>query len=532
MFYLDTAKGANLFREASRYTNYVDKSGLIDAVWQYSQKEGKYLAITKPRRFGKTMAANMLSAFFTDGQDGEALFAGMEIAGIPDTWALRNRFHVIHIDLIAELDDVASYKDFIDGLRKRLVWDLRAAFPEVTVSAEDNLPSLFEKTETQFIFIIDEWDAVFEMDFMTEKDRKSYVLFLRSLFKNKDYVKIALMTGVLPIAKYSSGSPLNMFHEFNAFGRIGFEQYYGFTEEEIRRIMERRCSSAPALEEIRLWYDGYVRRSDGKHIFNPDSVSKALTDGFCQNNWAGTGPMNDIAILIAENAFAVRDDILRMTAGEKIEVKLDGFSIEDSVLTSREDILSAMVVYGFLSYHEGKIFIPNLELAQKFTHVLRRGTLGVHMTIEESRKLIESTLQGRGREVAAHIECIHDAQIPFIAYSDENSLACVIMYAYYAAADWYDVRREEISGKGFVDFLFTPVDRNHMPIIMELKYNRSAKAAIAQIREKHYIQRMKNYPKVLLVGINYSERTKKHTCLIEETSYQRELEAGKKEGVG
>lgn len=357
------------------------------------------------------------------------------------------------------------------------------------VTDQDSLASLLARTEEQFIFIIDEWDALFEQDFMSSKDRQDYILFLRSLLKNQPYVKLALMTGILPIAKYSSGSPLNMFHEFNAFGLIGFEEYYGFSEEEIRELLAKKNGDTekswsegcevnrefefpaenpvnrkmPSLEEIRLWYDGYLRRSDGGHVFNPDSVCKALTEGRCKNNWVGTGPMNDISNLIAENAFEIRDDVLRMAAGEEIEVRLDGFGIEDGRPTSREDILAAMVVYGFLTYHDGKLSIPNLELKQKFSHCLRRGTLGVSMTLEESRDLLEATLQGQAKDVAARIGRIHDEQIPFIVYSDENSLACVIMYAYYAASDWYEIRREEKEGRGYVDFLFTPVDHRHIP---------------------------------------------------------------------
>ncbi len=572
MYYLDTANGASMFREARQHTDFVDKSALIDDLYRYARKENKYIAITKPRRFGKTMAANMLSAFFTKGQDAEELFSGLVVEERKEIWGLRNSFHVIHMDFLPELGEAYSFTQFLDRIRTRLRMDLVEAFPAMEVTDVDDLPSLLSKTGESFVFILDEWDAVFESGFMTEEDRLSYVLFLRGLFKNRAYVHLALLTGILPIAKYTSGSPMNMFHEFNSFGRIGFEEYYGFSEEEIQGLIENRRArvqerqvkvqerqvkaqerkvkaqesqtqapdrrvqaqerqagangmrtTVPDIEEIRLWYDGYVRRSDGGHIYNPDSVCKALIDGRCQNNWVGTGPMDDIANLIAGNAFEIRGDILRMLAGESIEIQLDGFGAEERVPTTKKDILSAMVVYGFLAYHDGKLSIPNLELTQKFSRVLDRGTLGVHMTLEESRKLLEATLSGREKEVAAAIERTHDEQIPFIVYSDENSLACVIMYAYYAASDWYEVRREEKSGKGFVDFLFSPLDHRHIPIIMELKYNRSARAAIAQIRDKNYIQRMKDSPEVLFVGINYSTRTKKHTCLIRRTNYAAEM---------
>lgn len=567
MYYLDTPNGSILFREARGYTDYVDKSALIGDLYRYVRRESKYVAITRPRRFGKTMAANMLAAFFTVGQDSEDLFADLAVAKQPEIWNCRNRFHVIHMDFLPELGSVSSYEQFISLVRERMTMDLQEAFPSLVVTAADDVPSLFAKTGEQFIFILDEWDAVFEKRFMTREDREDYILFLRGLFKNRPYVHMTLLTGILPIAKYSTGSPLNMFREFNAFAKIGFEQYYGFSEEEIRQLIERRKveksapapadsqitadipspaarqiqagvpSSAdtqdqteafsqdvlPSMEEIRLWYDGYIRRSDGGHMFNPDSVCNALEERECRNFWKGTGPMNDISNLIAENAFEIREDILRMVAGEEVEIQLSGFGVEEEVPRTRRDLLSAMVVYGFLTYHEGRLSIPNLELSQKFADVMDRGTLGVHMTLEESRALLAATLSGNAKDVAARIETVHDEQIPFIQYSDENSLACVIMYAYYGALDQYEIRREEKAGKGYVDFLFTPVAPAYPPIIMELKYNRSARAAIAQIRERNYIQRMKKYPEVLLVGINYSERTKKHTCLIERTSYEREV---------
>ena len=544
MYYLNTSNGAGMFREAKGYTDFVDKSALIGDLYRYVRSESKYIAITRPRRFGKTMAANMLAAFFAKGQDAGDLFRDLAIAKSPEIWGIRNSFHVFHMDFLPELGTAGSYTEFIGLIRERMALDIREAFPDLPVNAADDVPSLLTKTGEKFIFILDEWDAVFEKRFMAPEDREDYVQFLRGLFKNRAYVHFALMTGILPIAKYSTGSPLNMFREFNAFAKIGFEKYYGFSEDEIRMLIERRraceakendgrgtafvctssggLSSVPSLEEIRLWYDGYLRRVDGGHMYNPDSVCNALGEGSCRNFWKGTGPMNDISNLIEENAFEVRDEILRMVAGEKIEVRLDGFGAEEMVPRTKRDILSAMVIYGFLTYYDGKLSIPNLELSQKFADLLDRGTLGVHLSLEESRKLLAATMEGRTKEVASHLESIHDEQIPFIRYSDENSLACVIMYAYYAAMDWYEIRREEKSGKGFVDFLFTPVDPAHIPMIMELKYNRSAKAAIAQIREKNYILRMKKYPEVLFVGINYSERTKRHTCLIERTSFEKE----------
>ena len=334
MYYLNTSKGYQLYQKALARRYFVDKSALIADLYRYALEGSECISITRPRRFGKTMAANMVAAFFTKGLDAASLFDGLAISKDRPIWSLRNSFDVIHIDLLEDLDGIASYESFIERLQRKLVRDLCEAFPDLTVTEDDNLPTLLSRTGRSYIFIVDEWDAVFESRFMTTEDRENYILFLRNLFKNKPYVQMAFMTGILPIAKYSSGSPLNMFHEFNAFGRIGFEQYYGFSEHETGQLLEQDAVKSGAglplsIDEIRLWYDGYIRRSDGRHIFNPDSVCKALLDGKCQNNWSGTGPMNDISTLIADNAFSVRDDILRMTAGESIPIQLDGFGVED-----------------------------------------------------------------------------------------------------------------------------------------------------------------------------------------------------------
>ena len=522
VYYLNQPGSRRLLARYAAGRFFVDKSEIIEEIYEYALMVSPFIAITKPRRFGKTMAANMISAFFSKGQDTSDLFSELKISGKVQMMSLMNTFNVFHIDFLPVLSEAKSYAELEKLLTERMKYDIREAFPQIPAAEYDGIASLLERTGERFMFIFDEWDAVFEMRYMTDENREAYIHFLRGLFKDRAYVHLALLTGILPIAKYTGGSPLNMFHEFNAFGLVGFERYYGYTEDEITEMIERRHITRPSLEEIGLWYDGYVRRADGVHMFNPDSVNKALVTGFCQDYWSGTGNMDDISNLIAADVFSVRDDIIRMIAGEKISIKLEGFGAVEKVPETRKDLLSAMVVYGFLTYHEELLSIPNMEVSHKFSRVLDRGTLGLSMTLEHSKVLLENTLAGNHAAVARQIEIIHDEYIPFISYSDENSLACVIMYAYYAASEYYDVRREQPSGKGYVDFLFTPADHRHIPIIMELKYNHSAKAAVAQIRKNDYILRFRQYEEVLFVGINYSTRTKKHTCLIERTNFEKE----------
>ena len=473
----------------------------------------------------------MLAAFFDErtGRESRELFETLEIGKLREEqekgwernhdrslcWPLQGKCKVIRLNMIELITgNENSYREVRDTLEQRMREDIEEAYPSLH-SAWTSCLEMLERTGDRFIFIIDEWDAVFEAPFMTEKDKQAYILFLRTLLKDRKYVRFAYMTGIHPIAKYSSGSSLNMFHEFSAFEDASFYKYFGLTEKEVSDVMHRKGLTKPSLEELAAWYDGYTRE-DGVHIYNPLSVSTAVGEGVCNNIWTATGPVHEIRDIIQKNVKGLRKDVLRMSGGETLEIRLMGFSAEEAQATTRDEILSAMVVYGFLSYDKGHLRIPNHELMLKFRQALASEQLGLRQTLEESKKLLNATLSQNHREVARLLEEIHDEKVPFFQYNDENSLACVVTLGYLFALDRYRINREEKAGKGFVDFLFDPMKKDDLPIILELKCNRSAKNALKCIQERGYLQRFKDYDRVLLVGINYySERTKKHTCLTE-----------------
>ena len=530
MNFLNSAAGYDLFEKEAWKKTYVDKSMLIDSVYRYTQEINAYVCVTRPRRFGKSVAANMIAAFFEESTAAQSrkLFEKMEIGRLRADqersrgaenerslcWRQQGKHKVIRINMIDLIsDETGSYQDFRDTFNRRMKEDLYEAYPAETFTSP-SITEMLERTGDRFIFVIDEWDAVFEAHFMSETDKKAYILFLKALLKDRKYVHFAYMTGILPIAKYTSASPLNMFREFTSFQDALFYPFFGLTENEIADLMYRRGFHKPGMEELTAWYDGYIRE-DGVHVYNPASVSTALGEGTCKNNWTGTGPMNEVRDMILRNVEDLREDMIRMTGGETVPVRLTGFSAEKSLISSKDEILSAMVVYGFLNYYNGELCIPNHELMLKFQQALSAREMGLKQTLEESKRLLDATLEGNGREVARLIEQLHDEKIPFFQYNDENSLACVVTVGYLAALDRYRVSREEKAGKGFVDFLFDPIRRGDLPIILELKYNHSAKSALRCIHERGYIKRFREHERVLLVGINYSERTKKHTCLTE-----------------
>ncbi|MCH4287080.1 MULTISPECIES: AAA family ATPase [Erysipelotrichaceae] len=516
MYFLDKETPMEQFRIVVSTEPYVDKSMLINKIYPLIGKENRFMCITRPRRFGKTINAVMLGAYYTKGYDTHELFKDLKIAQTVSYEEHINKHHVIYIDFSRLPDPCNSYEEYISWIKYCLQDDLKKGYGIEKVPGEP-IQNLFEKTNEKFIFIMDEWDSIFYKDFMQEKDKKAYLEFLKGLFKTQPYVELAYMTGVLPIAKYSTGSELNMFDELNFMNDDEYDLFFGFHEDEVKELCNQMNSVG--YEELKYWYDGYYT-SEGKSLFNPRSVSLALQKGKCKNYWTETGPMNEIAEYIEHNVDEVREDIVKMVAGIPVEVELEGYAASQLQLDSRDEILSAMVVFGFLSYHDGFLRIPNHELMEKFQRVLKRKSMGsVADIVNNSKNVLDATIALDGQKVAQYIEEAHDREIPFLQYNNENSLSCVITLCYLYARNYYDVTREDKSGKGYVDYLFTPKKKGYPAIILELKYNKCAEEAIDQIKKKNYVERVKDFDEILFVGINYStdaDKHKHHDCIIEK----------------
>ena len=514
MNYLNTKSPLILFEEARNTDIYVDKSMLIDKISSHIRTNSKYICITRPRRFGKTINASMLGAYYTKGYDSSDLFNDLNIAQTDSYLSHLNCHNVIYMDLSQMPDECNQYHQYIASIRKKLRKDILENYSELINDDYDSISQLLKETEDSFIFILDEWDSIFYKKFMSQEDKNAYLQFLKGLLKDQPYVELAYMTGVLPISKYSSGSELNMFDEFNFMNDNIYDLFLGFHEDEVRKLCQEY--STVSYEEVKKWYDGYYL-SDGRSLFNPRSVKNALLRGRCLNYWTETGPMNEIADCIEHNVDAVREDVVKLVAGLSIPVKLEGYSASELQMDTRDEILSAMVVYGFLSYHDGMLRIPNHELMEKFQRVLSRKSMGsVREIVLRSREMLDATREENEEKVAQILEDVHDREIPFLQYNDENALSCVITLCYLAARDVYEIIREARSGKGYCDYLFRPLRPSHPAIILELKVDGSCEQALAQIREKNYMQKVEDCKEILLVGINYDSRSKHHECQIEK----------------
>lgn len=513
-------------------TYFVDKSELIADLLPALGKKNRYFCITRPRRFGKSVMACMVSAFFGKAIDARELFDHLKIAKNRSYALHLNKHNVIYIDFSRMSESCDSYRAYISRILNGLREELLEEYSELRLDSKkavwDILQIIFEKTGQRFIFVMDEWDAIFHKSFIRNEDREMYLGFLRDLLKDQIYVELAYMTGVLPVAKYSSGSELNMFLEYDMVMKKRFSKYFGFSEDEVDVLFERyrKTTENPEITraELRDWYDGYCT-AKGERLYNPRSIVCALTDNELSNYWTSSGPYDEIFYYIRNDIVSVRDDLVLMAAGERIPIILQGYAATGTELKTRNQIYSAMVVYGLLTYENGEVFIPNRELMSKYNELLlTNNSLGyVYSLAKESEKMLAATLSGDTAVMEKILKFAHDTESPIFSYNSEIELSAVVNLVYLSARDRYRVEREDKAGAGFVDFIFYPELPAADCIILELKIDSSPEQAIQQIKDKNYAIRFKGKlgdkakytGRILAVGISYSRKSKAHCCKIE-----------------
>ena len=520
-----------LFRGRYEGSYFVDKSDILVKLNKVIGKvDEQYICITRPRRFGKTVMTNLISSYYAKGLPSKEIFDNLKISENEDYEKHLNQHNVISLYMSDMPFECDSYKDYIRFYNKKITWDLQKAFPQCDITEENgpwnNFYNIFQETGETFIFILDEWDSVFHNEMFTESDRRNYLDFLKNLLKDRPYVELAYMTGVLPIKKYSSGSELNMFDEFYFPTDTIYDTFFGFTEEEVKDLCQRNQKNGGPIEYEQLaeWYNGYYT-SDGKRLYNPRSINKALSQNTVKDYWTETGPGTEILGLVKNNIDAVKEDILKMVSGEKVMMASDDFSTSLHTIETKEDIYSVMIIYGFLSYYDGYLTIPNKEIMKKFQKVLKDNSMGyIAKLAQNSNVMLEATLAGDTEKMEEILEYVHQTEIPLLQYNDENSLSCIVNLIYLNARDKYRIEREEKAGKGFADFIFYPLNPSDTAIILELKKDDTPEHAIEQIMERKYYTRFLACedgktvckPNVLVVGMAYEKKSGLHRCLVKE----------------
>ncbi len=531
-YYLDSTEPFTLYKEMAGSPYFVDKSMMIGELLSLINTREKHICITRPRRFGKSVAAAMIGAFFNNGIDASSIFDGLQIAAHPQYREYLNQYHVIYINFLNAANESGSYEEFITMVKDTMQEDVREGFPLVRFrksgTAIRDLAAVTNQTGEKFILIMDEWDCIFHKKYTTDDNRRDFINYLSALTKDAGYLALTYMTGVLPIAKYSSGSSINHFKEYTLSSREKFGTSFGFTREEVDTLYEEYLANEtnPGIsrEDLDYWYDGYST-VNGEHIYNPRSLICALSDNQIASYWTQTGAYNEIAPYIVNGVADVKEDIARMVAGERVRADIDEYAVAARELNTRDEIFSAMVVYGFLNYEKGYVSIPNHELRQEFARTIKKEpSMGyVNRLAKASDEILQATLDGDEDVVAKALADVH-RDTPIMAYNSEAELATVVYFAYLSALDFYEVRREDAAGRGYADFIFFPRDGKKDGIIIELKKDKSPEEAISQIKDRHYADAFRGRigekkwsgKRILAVGITYDSGSGEHRCKIEE----------------
>lgn len=548
--YLNSRSAYSLFRRDYASTYFVDKTDILAELVQLVELDGneieesgpnqgkgqRYVAITRPRRFGKTVMANMIAAYFGRGADSSRLFSNLKVSKYDWYEEHLNKHNVIHIMFNKMPNGCASYDQYIARFEKGLLTDLRKAYPDAEIEEEDALWDALTKIHEYcdgetFIFVLDEWDYLYHQDFATDQDKAGFTKFLSNLLKDNAYVEMAYMTGILPISKYSSGSELNMFCEYTMVTEERYSEFFGFTDSEVdelyARYRNRRQDNREVTREgLRAWYDGYHTKA-GERVYNPRSVVLSLENNNLGNYWTSSGPYDELFYYVGANVDAVKEDVGLLISGIPVPARVQEYAATSMELKTRDEIFSAMVVYGFLNYENGCVSIPNKELMDKFAEMAQKeSSLGnVYRLTKESGRMLAATKAGDTKTMTEILQFVHNTESPLLVYNTEAELASVMSLVYLQARDYYRIEREDKAGVGYVDLIFYPFVKNEDCIIIELKVNHTADEALQQIKDRHYALRFEGKfgerpeytGRILAVGIAYSkdDKKKQHECRVE-----------------
>jgi hypothetical protein len=482
----------------------------------------KLACVSRPRRFGKSFAAQMLCAYYDKDCDSRELFKGLKIAYDKSFSEHLNKYDVIYIDITSFISEADDIKGIVHDIRINIIKEVREKYPDVQQDdvLSRTLSNVSEATGNKFFIIIDEWDALFREAKNDTELQKEYIQLLRSLFKGALTDKMlvgAYMTGILPIKKYGTQSALTDFYEYTMLQPDPLEEYVGFTEAEVRELC---VNSKLEFEDFQHWYDGYVM-GDNVHIYSPKSVMDAITRGRIKSYWTGSETYESLKIYIDIDEDGLKEAIVQMLGGAKYRIDVETFQNDMTTITCKDDVLTLLIHLGYLAYDmdNEEAYIPNEEVRREFVRAVKYGRhKEVARLVQNSDRLLKATLAMDSDTVANAIEVAHSEGTSPLYYNDEQALRSVIRFAYISCIDEY-LRIEELpSGTGYADVVYLPKKNSDKPImIVELKWNKTAEGAISQIKNRNYPQVLEGFGSdILLVGVNYDEKTKKHTCVIEK----------------
>ncbi len=509
------------FRSMVSAEIYVDKTMMISVTNDYIDRGNKYICMSRPRRFGKTIAGNMLSAYYSKGCDSSDLFKDYKISSAPGYEEKRNKYNVIKIDMNSEYQNTKDKDRLIDILSEDIKREMRQQFPGVEFTDDDTLArcilKIYSETNENFIIIIDEYDVLVREQ-VSQDLFERYLSFLNGLFKSdtlRPAISLAYLTGILPVVRDKIQSKLNNFREYTILDAGEFSEYIGFTSDEVKDLCEKYGIS---FDECRNWYDGYSL--DKYEIYNPESLVMAVTRGKFRNYWSKTSSYQAIIDRIQANYKGMRDDVVKMLSGEEVDVDAGMYLNTMTDFGSKDEIFTYLIHLGYLAYDldNESCRIPNREVRDEWARAISKVS-EYEVTdeiIKASKELLKETINGNEAAVSGALDTSHIHVSSNRSYNNEDVLQSAIYLAYIYALNDYECFREATAGGGFADMVYIPIKSGKPAMIIELKHNKTAKSALNQIKEKKYFECLKHFSgNLIFVGINYDEKDKTHECRIE-----------------
>ena len=518
--------GNEAFAVALNSEIYVDKTELLTYTNKVMNTLQGYICNSRPRRFGKSITANMLTAYYSKGCSSREMFSNLGISKAEGFEKHLNQYDVLHWDIQWCMEPAGGPEKIVSYISEQTISELKEYYPHILPEKIRSLPESLSRinaaTGTKFIVIIDEWDVLIRDEASDVRTQEEYINFLRAMFKGTEptkYIQLAYLTGILPVKKEKTQSALNNFKDYSMLHAGPIAPYVGFTEAEVQKLCEEYGHE---FEKVKRWYDGY--QIGTYHVYNPNAVVNLMLEGEFQSYWSGTASYEAIVPLINMDFDGLRGAVIEMLSGDHVPIDITSFQNDTVSFANKDDVLTYLIHLGYLAYDRTfkTAFIPNEEIRQEMILETKRKKWNELISFQkESEQLLRDTLQMDGDAVAKEIEKIHREYVSVIQYNNENSLSSVLSIAYLSAMQYYfKPIREFPAGRGFADFVFIPkpeFQKFYPALVVELKWNKDVKTALDQIKDRKYPDSVACYAgELLLVGINYNEKTKEHECRIEK----------------
>ena len=541
--------GSDRYEEALRTEIYVDKTNMISFLNSVVNTKRKYVAVSRPRRFGKTTTADMISAYYDCSINARDLFEDKKISTNPklyeagregkkSPWDIYlNKFYVIHVNMVDLATETGSIPEMLFSLEKAVMRELREEWPNADRDMQGGLrllmQEIYNREKARFVIVIDEWDCIFR-EFKEDTDgQRLYLDFLRDWLKDKSYIALAYITGILPIKKYGQHSALNMFGEYSMLQPQQLAEYVGFTDEEVRELCEKHGRS---YDDIKAWYDGYdlygiippgEKEPEEYQIYNPYSVVQAVITGRICDYWNATETYEALSVHINRNFDGLKDMVMLLMEGKRIPVNTRKYQNDMSSMANADDVLTLLIHLGYLAYDSERreSYIPNREILDEYRNTVEgNGEWDqLYSVLARSQKLLEATWAGDEDEVARLVEDAH-MRAGNLTYNSEAALSYAVRLAYFNAEQYYTLIPEMQAGRGYADLAYIPSPKypDKPAILVELKWNKDAETAMTQILDRRYPDSLEKYKgNIILVAIDYNKEVtsgckgyKHHSCRI------------------